>query len=154
MIGVLYPDEIESLLHRHHIGHLACLTADGPYVVPITYTYANGAVYGHTLPGRKLDAVRADRRISFEVEERASDTIWGSVVATGIFAELVDEEERTAALARLQGALPDDSRARDGGMGVVFRLRLTEKSGRFVTRSAPLFGNDVPPTEMELDRAV
>jgi hypothetical protein len=37
MVGPLHPDEIEDVLHRHHIGHLACLTADGPYLVPITY---------------------------------------------------------------------------------------------------------------------
>jgi nitroimidazol reductase NimA-like FMN-containing flavoprotein (pyridoxamine 5'-phosphate oxidase superfamily) len=153
MIGILYPDEIESLLYRYHIGHLACLTAEGPYVVPITYSYAGGAVYGHTLPGRKLEALRADRRVSFEVEERGSETTWGSVVAAGVFEELVDEDERTAALACLQGAFPDDSRERDAGTGVVFRLRLTEKSGRFVTSSAPLFGNDVPPLAARQRRA-
>jgi uncharacterized protein len=80
-----------------HIGHLACLTADGPYAVPITYAYAGGAVFGHTMPGRKLAALRADRRICFEVEDRWSDTTWRSVVATGRFEELADGAEREAA---------------------------------------------------------
>jgi hypothetical protein len=29
MVGLLHSDEIEEVLHRHHIGHLACLTAEG-----------------------------------------------------------------------------------------------------------------------------
>ena len=32
-----------------------------PYLVPITYTYRDGFLYGHTLPGQKLEAMRADR---------------------------------------------------------------------------------------------
>jgi hypothetical protein len=51
----------------------------------------------------------------------------------------------------LQGALPDDSRARDDGIGVVFRVRLIEKTGRFVTRSAPILGNDVRPSLAAID---
>jgi uncharacterized protein len=132
MIGLLHPDEIEAVLHRHHIGHLACLTAEGPYIVPITYVYRGGAVYAHTRPGRKLSALRADGRICFEVEERWSDTTWRSVVAMGIFEEVTDAGERQAVLGWLGGAMPNESRAGDDGTGIIFRLRLTEKTGRFV----------------------
>ena len=64
MIDELHPDEIEAVLHRHHVGRLACVVAGEPYLVPITYTYRDGFIYGHTLPGQKLDAMRAEPRVS------------------------------------------------------------------------------------------
>ena len=135
MMGVLHPDEVEAVLHRHHVGRLACVADGRPYVVPITYAYADGAVYGHTLPGRKLDALRVQPIVAFEVDERWDDATWRSVVAEGVFEELTEAAEQQAALARLAGAAPDASRATAGG--VVFRLRLTEKSGRAVRRTRP-----------------
>src|SRR5436309_1458056 len=109
MVGLLHPDEIEEVLHRHHIGHLACLTAEGPYIVPITYAYRSGVIFGHTRSGRKLTALRADRRICFEVEERCSPTIWRSVVVRGTFEEVTADDERRVALACLAGAMPNES---------------------------------------------
>jgi len=135
MIDELHPDEIEAVLRRHHVGRLACVVDGQPYIVPITYAFADGTVYGHTQPGRKLEALRADPRVGFEVDERWGADTWRSVVAEGIFEEVTDERERREALARLGGTYPDASRAAGGG--VVFRLRLTSTSGRLVRRTRP-----------------
>lgn len=135
MEAELHPDEIEAVLHRHHVGRLACLVDGRPYVVPITYAYADGVVYAHTMPGRKLAAMRADPRVAFEVDERWGDLTWRSVVAEGTFEELTDEVERREALRHLAGTFPDVSRASGGG--ALFRLRLTGKTGRSVRRSSP-----------------
>ena len=132
MIGKLYRDEVEDLLHRRHVGHLACVADGRPYVVPVTYVYAGGVIYGHTLPGRKLAALRADPRVCFEVEERSDDATWGSVVAEGVYEEPTDPAERRVALLRLADVGPAAVPPTDEAPGVVFRLRLTEKTGRFV----------------------
>jgi nitroimidazol reductase NimA-like FMN-containing flavoprotein (pyridoxamine 5'-phosphate oxidase superfamily) len=145
MTGVLHPDEIEAVLHRHHVGRVACVAGGRPYVVPITYAYADGAVYGQTLPGKKVDAMRAQPLVCFEVDERWDDTTWRSVVADGVYEELTDAQERGAALHLLRGALPDTVRiASSGDQEIVFRLRLLEKTGRFVMRSAPLQIDEAP----------
>ena len=133
MINDLHPDEIESVLHRHHVGRLACVLAGEPYLVPITYTYQDRVIYGHTLPGQKLDAMRAEPRVSFEVDERWETDTWRSVVVRGVFEELTTENDRGAALAALHGAYPDASRAMEGG--VFFRIRPTATTGRAVQRS-------------------
>lgn len=134
MIGVLRPDEIELLLQRQHVGRLGVLADGEPYVVPITYAYADGYVYAHALPGRKLAALRAHPRVGFEVDAR-DGPIWRSVVADAIFEELTDPAARRAALAQLAGKRPAALPA--GVPGVVFRLHLMATSGRMV--SAPPF---------------
>jgi nitroimidazol reductase NimA-like FMN-containing flavoprotein (pyridoxamine 5'-phosphate oxidase superfamily) len=133
MIHELHPDEIESVLHRHHVGRLACVLAGEPYLVPITYTYQDRFIYGHTLPGQKLDAMRAEPRVSFEVDERWETDVWRSVVVRGVFEELTTENDQDVALAALHGVFPDASRAMEGG--VLFRIRPTATTGRAVQRS-------------------
>jgi nitroimidazol reductase NimA-like FMN-containing flavoprotein (pyridoxamine 5'-phosphate oxidase superfamily) len=133
MIHELHPDEIESVLHRHHVGRLACVLAGEPYLVPITYSYQDRFIYGHTLPGQKLDAMRAESRVSFEVDERWETDTWRSVVVRGVFEELTTESDRDVALAALHGAFPDASRSMEGG--VFFRIRPTAATGRAVRRS-------------------
>jgi hypothetical protein len=133
MINELHPDEIEAVLHRHHVGRLACLVAGEPYLVPITYAYRDSVLYGHTMPGQKLDAMRAEPRVAFEVDERWESDTWRSVVVRGVFEELTAEDERRAASAALHGAYPDATRV--VGSGVLFRIRPTAKTGRAVQRS-------------------
>lgn len=134
MIGSLHPDEIEAVLHHQHIGRLACLANGLPYVVPITYAYTGGDVYGRTMPGRKLAALRIDPRICFEVDRRDDPDHWCSVVADGSYEEVTDSAERGTALRLLAAAEPAIVSAAEDAPGVVFRLKLTAKSGRFVSR--------------------
>jgi nitroimidazol reductase NimA-like FMN-containing flavoprotein (pyridoxamine 5'-phosphate oxidase superfamily) len=131
VIGQLHPDEIESMLHHQHVGRLACLVGGRAYVVPITYAYAGGDVYGHMVGGRKLAALRADPRVCFEVDERADPTTWCSVVAEGVYEEVTDAAERRAALGLLAAAEPATLPTAAAAPGVVFRLRLIDKTGRF-----------------------
>src|SRR5215207_2533292 len=127
MIGQLHPDEIEEVLHHAHVGRLASISEGRPYVVPITYVYAGDAVYGHSMPGRKVKAMRIDPHVCFEVDER-DGVNWRSVVAEGIYEELHDEVERRAALQLMAGTAPEVAPVEDTAPSVVFRLRLTDES--------------------------
>jgi len=84
MINALQPAEIASVLQRHHVGRLACVVDGEPYLVPITYTYRDGVIYGHTLPGQKLKAMRAAPRVAFEIDEQWETDTWRSVVVRGV----------------------------------------------------------------------
>ena len=134
MIGSLHPDEVEDFLFFHHVGHLACIAEGKPYVVPITYAYHGDALYGQTVPGRKVSALRVQPEICFSVAGHADPYTWHSVVAEGVFAEVTEPAERTTARALLARVAP---MPHAGGGSVVFRLHLITKSGRWLRSEHP-----------------
>jgi uncharacterized protein len=129
----LPSDEIEALLGSAIVGRIACcghgVSVDGrPYLVPLSYGYDGAAVYAHSGPGRKLDLMRAEPRVTFEVDQAEAPDRWRSVIAEGTFEEINDLRQREAALEVIYGAnvVPDL-----GLLTVVFRIRLTSRSGRY-----------------------
>lgn len=137
MIGVLSPDEIDDVLQRHRVGHLACASNDRPYVVPITYAYDGCCIYAYSGLGRKIDTMREQPLVCFQVDEQDGPSEWRSVIAEGRYEELRDDAARREALALLGITNGAVSRALHAGNGaVVFRIRLTERSGRFERRDA------------------
>lgn len=134
-IRELSAEGIEALLRTAIVGRIACCghgrTGDGrPYLVPLAYGYDGESVYAHSGPGRKLDLMRSEPRVTFEVDEAEASDRWRSVIAEGTFEEIKDPRQRDAALAVIYGAngVPDL-----GSQTVVFRIRLTSRSGRFET---------------------
>ena len=131
----LPTEEIEALLGSAIVGRIACcghgVTGDGrPYLVPLAYGYDGAAVYAHSGPGRKLDLMRAEPRVTFEVDQAEASDRWRSVIAEGTFEEINDQRQRKAALAVIYGA---DAVPSLGSQTVVFRIRLTSRSGRYET---------------------
>src|ERR671911_673928 len=108
-IHELPTEEIEALLRTAIVGRIACcghsLTGDGrPYLVPLAYGYDGDAIYAHSGPGRKLNLMRAEPRVTFEVDEAEAPDRWRSVIAEGMFEEIDDPQQRAAALAVIYGA--------------------------------------------------
>ena len=136
MVGLLSQDEIEALLRRCRVGRIGCCIDDRPYVVPVNFAYDGSAVYVVSGPGRKIDAMRADPGVCFEVDEideSAGALDWRSVIADGVYVELTDDDGRRAALTLLGKICPDSPSCmpvNSAGM-IIFRIELTEKSGRF-----------------------
>jgi nitroimidazol reductase NimA-like FMN-containing flavoprotein (pyridoxamine 5'-phosphate oxidase superfamily) len=134
-IRELSAEGIEALLRTAIVGRIACCghgrTGDGrPYLVPLAYGYDGESVYAHSGPGRKLDLMRSESRVTFEVDEAEASDRWRSVIAEGTFEEITDSRQRDAALEVIYGVngVPDL-----GSQTVVFRIRLTSRSGRFET---------------------
>jgi len=46
-----------------------CIAAGWPYVVPVNYFFDGKDIYIHSLPGKKLDALRANPRACLQVDE-------------------------------------------------------------------------------------
>lgn len=66
-------EEIRGILERSKIVHIGMVDSDGVYVVPMNYGYTleDGVLtlYLHGAPrGRKIDAMRADPNVFFEME--------------------------------------------------------------------------------------
>lgn len=149
MVGKLNPEEIENLLKNGMIAHLGCHAAGRTYVVPITYAYANDTVYGHTAEGLKLAMLRDNPEVCVQIEQIDGPMQWRSVIAWGTFEQVVQADEIAKALQLLLDRYyaPDRSQLARGPLGPhrrgrvrpdaqVYRIRLTEKSGRFESESA------------------
>ena len=136
VIRVLPPDGIEELLRTAIVGRIACCAhgavGEGrPYLVPIAYGYDGDAVYAHSGPGRKIDLMRAQPRVTFEVDHAEASDRWRSVIAEGDFEEITDPDRRSYALRAIY---PEPAEFPSlGPQTVVFRIRLTARSGRYET---------------------
>ncbi len=64
------PNEIERILSLTNIGRLATSGQDGyPYITPLNFVSLEGNIYFHCAPkGEKLDNLRRDARVCFEVD--------------------------------------------------------------------------------------
>jgi uncharacterized protein len=134
VIQELELGEIERLLSTSPVARIGCCAhgADGdgrPYVVPLAYGYDGKAIYAHSAVGKKIRLMRAEPRVTVEVDDVQSSDRWKSVIAEGTYKEIVDADERRKALAIVYSAstrvpdLPPET--------VVFRIMLTDKAGRF-----------------------
>lgn len=131
-IFVLDPENIERLLSTSLVGRIACASpnvAGGrPFIVPLAYGYDGEAVYAVGPVGNKIRIMRDQPLISFEVDTAVAEDRWQSVVAEGVYEELTSPEEREQGLTVI---FRDGPRPYIPDSHVVYRLRLTQKSGRF-----------------------
>jgi len=132
--------EARNLLIGARLGRLGCVYEGGPYVVPVNYVMDGESIFVHSLPGRKLEALRANPRACLQADKIENTYEWRSAIAFGVFEELTDNGERDAAsrllLARFPNLTPVESvPVHDGQSSVIlFRLRVQEITG--VTETA------------------
>lgn len=113
------PAAIDDILRRARVGRLGLISKGEPYVVPLNYGYRDRRVYFHSSPrGRKLDAIRANDRVCFEVDldhrlvtgPTACD--WGfayrSVIGFGRARILDDDAEKLAGMEAIMAHLGED----------------------------------------------
>lgn len=96
-------ETLEEILSGNVICRLAFADPGGPYLLPFNFGYRNGVIYIHSAPdGRKIDLLRNDNRVCFEVEDSVQvvphetacgwATRYRSVIGTGN-AEIVTGED-------------------------------------------------------------
>jgi nitroimidazol reductase NimA-like FMN-containing flavoprotein (pyridoxamine 5'-phosphate oxidase superfamily) len=101
MIKILSREESLKLLRSARLARLGCVTDEGPYVVPVSYVFDGESVFIHSLPGRKVTALRADPRACLQVDDIVSDSQWRSVIVSGLSEEVTAPAERARILGRL-----------------------------------------------------
>lgn len=154
MFGTLNNEEIENLIHQQFIGRIGCHADGTTYVVPLSYAYDGIYIYGHTFEGMKVNIMRKNPKICFQVDNMRDMSSWQSVISWGEFEELHKTPERTEALQiltsrnlpmvhsetmHLSPLWPFPLNNIDDIEGIVFRIRLTEKTGRFEKSTASRF---------------
>ena len=137
MILEMSTSEIDEFVHSQKVGHVGCHVGGETYVVPVIYGWDAECIYVYTTEGQKVDMMRQNPRVCFEIDEYRSDGGWRSVIAQGVFEELRDDD--VAHALRIISARVTSNRdagsSRERGEGRVpfaFRIRTTEVSGRKV----------------------
>ena len=103
----LSKEECLNLLSAARYGRLGLAKDDRPYVVPMSYVFADGRIYLHSRGGgMKMDFASANPRVCFQVDSLDKGH-WSSVIAFGP-ARLSDDIEAKqrmfdAFTARCQG---------------------------------------------------
>ncbi len=153
MFGELDDPQIDALLLSQVVGRIACHGEGQTYVVPVTYVYAGGAILGHTYEGLKVRIMRANPDVCFEVDRMETMANWQSAIVWGTYEELVGDEASQAMEVFLRRLMPfvisetamprhqQDTAAPTGASvdvssrrGIVYRINITRKTGRFEKR--------------------
>ncbi|MEB2785258.1 pyridoxamine 5'-phosphate oxidase family protein [Algoriphagus persicinus] len=130
------------------MGRIGCIEEGRPYIVPISYAFDNGYIYGHSIEGLKIKIMRNNPRVCFQVDSIENMTNWRSVIAWGEFEEMKNEDEyefgmrilnnRLAPFVTSNAVRPHNDNDKNvlnyvvkGEKILVFRIKILEQSGRF-----------------------
>ena len=146
MIGNLTDIEMKELLQQQLVGRIGCNVDGMVYVVPTSYGWDGKDIYVHTQEGLKVEGMRKNPDVCFEVDDLADMGNWKSVIAWGKFEELQEGEERnkglkvlmerhlpivSSATTHLNPNWPFYSAMNEEIGGIVFRISLSRCTGRF-----------------------
>ncbi len=141
---ILDPAELEAILRSGRVCHLGMIAEGRPYVIPLSYGYAEGAVWIHgAREGLKWDCLRANPEVCLQVETDVETLADGdpceysvryrSVVAFGTAEMLEDPEERLKGLrivAEAFGAPGGRIPPRAAEATAVCRIRIDRMTGK------------------------
>lgn len=145
MFKKLNGKQIEKVISENILGRLGCHADGETYVVPISYAYDGKFIYFRSLEGLKLSMMRKNPKVCFQIDTIKDMADWESVIVSGTFEELTNEKDRNTALEKLMSRplpkiasetvkfssefpFPTSNYDRIGG--IVYRIRITKKSGR------------------------
>jgi uncharacterized protein len=148
MIGRLCSEQIEEILSSNSLGRIGCKDSTQVYIVPINYVYDGNSIIAHSVYGMKIEMMRQNPDVCFQVDKIKDHSNWQSVIAWGEYKELTDERERyeamkifverTMRLKISETAIPpelSEGRVHPRSPGnikpVIYRIILTEKTGRY-----------------------
>ena len=150
MLGELTPEQMNAVLFNEVVGRIGCHGEGRTYIVPVTYAFDGDAIYAHSAEGLKIRMMRANPHVCFQVDQRENLANWRSVVAWGVYEELDGKEAMDALqilVTRLMSLVASETlRLPDGPYrttakpvidapkSIVYRIRFTERTGRFEKR--------------------
>jgi len=143
----LSPEEAVAVLARNDFGRLAFTMHNRVDVQPLHYVYDDGWLYGRTRAGAKIETLRRNQWVAFEVDEVAGPFDWHSVVAHGGFYLLspagTGRPTWDHAVTQLRRLVPQTLTDDDPVpfRTIVFRIAVQELTGR----AASTTGHEASP---------
>jgi nitroimidazol reductase NimA-like FMN-containing flavoprotein (pyridoxamine 5'-phosphate oxidase superfamily) len=148
MLGKLNTETIDELLGTQLIGRIGCHTEGVTYIIPVNYVYEEPCIYAHSANGLKIDMMRKNPAVCFEVDKIQRLFDWQSVICWGTFEEITAVSESEQAMQKIiEGMAPHlaksatahpshgiaDNEYEIGASKelIVYKIKITKKSGRF-----------------------
>lgn len=148
MIEVLTDDQIDDVLKKNILGRIGCNDGKRTYVVPVNYVYHDSFIIAHAAMGMKIEMMRKNPQVCFEVDEIISSGNWKSVIAWGVYQEITDQRSRFACMRlfvdrmmhvklnerKLTPLIDEgiiDSPPSLNMKPIIYRIVITERTGRF-----------------------
>jgi uncharacterized protein len=98
--------ECNNALSVAKYGRLACAHNNQPYVLPLNFVFdGDSHLYGFTTLGQKVEWMRSNPLVCFEIDEVKNHNRWSSVIVFGSYEELPDKPEFETARIHLQECL-------------------------------------------------
>ena len=137
MATELSEQEVQDVLKHTPIGRIGCADNNSVYIIPVNYHYEDNAVLCYSLDGHKIDIMRSNPIVCFEVEQINDSGHWKCVIIDGVFEEITDEQELaglrpkyTEYLLRVRASMSTTSNNVNEPSQVFYRIRFTKISGR------------------------
>ncbi|HEU5292157.1 MAG TPA: pyridoxamine 5'-phosphate oxidase family protein [Cyclobacteriaceae bacterium] len=152
MLGKLTEDQIEHVLKTQLVGRIGCYAENELYIVPVTYVFHKGHIYAHSKEGRKIQMMRKNPHVCFQVDVMENMTNWRSVIIWGTYEELKSEKEQHAGMKIMDRLMPfltsetvrpspgfshPPEVVEKGVKAVAYRIKVTRATGRFEKTSSP-----------------
>lgn len=146
MFGKLVNQEINQVLSENIFGRIGFTDNVNSYIIPISYAFHDNTIYCHTRQGTKLEVMRKNPSVCFEVEAISDMANWKTILCMGTFKEIENKEERSNALQHLVDRLlpimssetthlfpnwPFPPTDLNEVKGIVFKIEITSATGRF-----------------------
>lgn len=105
----LTPDQVDLVLEKERIVRIAFHAGDEHFLVPVFYTWFEGALCGLTTPGRKTRLGEANPAVAFQVDSSVvtGPWEWASVSGQGRWEHVADPLEFGPFAVQLQARLKD-----------------------------------------------
>ena len=151
----LDASEVNEILARNHVVRIAYSFHDRVDIEPISYVFADGALYMRTTSGSKLTTLAHAPWVAFEVDEVRGPFDWRSVVAHGTVyvlhetGTLSDRATYRRAVDRLRELVPEALTGEDPTpeRRVVVKLYPTTLTGKAAESEAPDRRHTLPPRD-------
>ena len=150
MIGTLNKEQIEHVLHSAVVGRIGCYDGQDIYIVPLTFVFDGKYIYAHSNEGSKIEIMRKQPTVCFEVESIEGMTNWRCVIVHGTFQELKTTEDQNHGLKVLSDRLmpyllSETMRSYDADnptknvvkqkKPVIYRIQISRMTGRYEKNS-------------------
>ncbi|MBK7600814.1 MAG: pyridoxamine 5'-phosphate oxidase family protein [Acidobacteria bacterium] len=133
-VGKIPLNDAISILEKGNLGRLGCIAEGEPYVIPVNYFYDGKYIYIHSMPGRKINALRSNPRACLQIDEIVDSYNWRSVIAYGSYEEISDEDTREQILESIFKRVPqltpvETKMAKSPEKTIIFRLMVDQITG-------------------------
>lgn len=81
-----------AVIADQRLARMACAKDNIPYVIPIYYAYDGNHLYAFSMPGKKVDFLRANPHACLQLDSYRDKHHWMSVIVDATYRELPNDD--------------------------------------------------------------